>query len=86
MLQGYGIINLFLLANLVTTTSTLPVLLGLFEGPLARRIVTPFSMLSGCWISFASLVVWAKIQAAPNGMTFSDVRPCPSCDNCLIVI
>ena len=72
--QGYGIINLFLLANLVTTTSTLPVLLGLLEGPRARRIITPFSALFGCWFAFAALVVWAAAMAGTWGLSTSDVR------------
>jgi hypothetical protein len=79
--QGYGIINLFLLANLVTTTSTLPVLLGLAEGELAERIITPLSVLFGCWFSFASLIVWAYVMAPTWGLSFTDVSfpPVSSC-------
>lgn len=72
-MQGYGIINLFLLANLVTATSTLPVLLGLLEGPVAERIFTPLSVLFGCWFSFASLVVWAYLLAPSQGLSFTEV-------------
>lgn len=73
-LQGYGIINLFLLSNLVTTTSTLPVLLGLLEGRRATRIVTPASALFGCWFAFAALLVWAAAMASTWGLSISDVR------------
>ncbi|CAL8463678.1 g3212 [Coccomyxa elongata] len=71
-LQGYGIINLFLLANLVTTTSTLPILLGLLEGEFVERIITPLSVLFGCWFSFASLIVWAYCMAGSWGLSFND--------------
>ena len=66
--QGYGILNLFLLANLVTTTSAIPVLLGLWRHPIANKLSTPFSTIAGCWISFFSLVVYAAIRkGAPGG-------------------
>jgi len=39
-LQSYNIIQLFLIANLVTTTSTLPVLAGLIRHRLAYRCVS----------------------------------------------
>lgn len=73
LLQGYGIINLFLLSNLVTTTSTLPVLLGLLEGPVIQRIITPLSALFGCFFSFVSLIVWAYCMAPSWGLSFNDV-------------
>lgn len=72
-MQGYPILNLFLLANLVTTTSTLPVLLGLLEGPIASRLFTPLSTLFGCWFSFASIVVYGRIMLPSWGGTMSDV-------------
>lgn len=75
-LQGYGIINLFLLANLITTTSTLPILLGLLEGEVTQRIITPLSVLFGCWFSFASLIVWAYCMAGSWGLSFNDVSGC----------
>ena len=88
--QGYPILNLFLLANLMTTTSTLPVLLGLLDGPIASRLFTPLSALFGCWFSFASIVVYGRIMLADWGGTMSDVShlpsPCPaplSCVACL---
>ncbi|KAK9797380.1 hypothetical protein WJX73_007847 [Symbiochloris irregularis] len=68
-LQGYNILNLFLLANLITTTSTLPVLAGLIKHPWAHRIVTPATMLFGCWLSFASLCIWSKAKAADWHLT-----------------
>ena len=71
--QGYGIINLFLLANLVTTTSTLPILLGLLEGDVIQRIITPLSALFGCWFSFASLILWAYFMAPTWDLSFNDV-------------
>ncbi|KAK9917023.1 hypothetical protein WJX75_000095 [Coccomyxa subellipsoidea] len=71
-LQGYGIINLFLLANLITTTSTLPVLLGLLEGDVIQRIITPLSVLFGCWFSFASLILWAYFMGPTWDLSFND--------------
>ncbi len=76
--QGYPILNLFLLANLMTTTSTLPVLLGLLDGPIASRLFTPLSALFGCWFSFASIVVYGRIMLADWGGTMSDVSHLPS--------
>lgn len=76
--QGYGIINLFLLANLVTTTSTLPVLLGLLEGDVIQRIITPLSVLFGCWFSFASLILWAYFMGPTWDLSFNDVSSCYS--------
>ena len=73
-MQGYPILNLFLLANLMTTTSTLPVLLGLLDGPIACRLFTPLSALSGCWFSFASIVVYGRIMLSSWGGSMSDVR------------
>lgn len=61
-LQGYGIINLFLLANLITSTATLPVLSGLITTRWAHRVITPATMLFGCWLGFTSLVVYGRIQ------------------------
>ena len=72
-MQGYPILNLFLLANLMTTTSTLPVLLGLLDGPIASRLFTPLSALFGCWFSFASIVVYGRIMLADWGGTMSNV-------------
>ncbi len=74
--QGYGIINLFLLANLITTTSTLPVLLGLLEGERVQRIITPLSALFGCWFSFASLILWAYFNAPGWELSFNAVSAC----------
>jgi hypothetical protein len=71
--QGYPILNLFLLANLMTTTSTLPVLLGLLEGPVARRLLTPLSAIFGCWFSFAALVVYGRIMQPIWGGSMADV-------------
>ncbi len=76
--QGYPILNLFLLANLMTTTSTLPVLLGLLDGPIASRLFTPLSALFGCWFSFAAIVVYGRIMLADWGGTMSDVSHLPS--------
>ncbi|KAK9811347.1 hypothetical protein WJX72_002216 [[Myrmecia] bisecta] len=70
-LQSYNIISLFLIANLVTTTSTLPLLAGLLRGYWARRIVTSFSMLSGCALGLTSLFVWAKCSQKETELTYS---------------
>ncbi len=36
--QSYNIIQLFLLANLLTSTSTIPVLMGLWHTPLGLKV------------------------------------------------
>lgn len=36
--QSYNIIQLFLTANLLTSTSTIPVLLGLWHTPLGLKV------------------------------------------------
>ena len=52
-------------------------LLGLLEGPRARRIITPFCALFGCWFAFAALVVWAAAMASTWGLSTADVRSSP---------
>ena len=61
----------------MTTTSTLPVLLGLLDGPIASRLFTPLSALFGCWFSFAAIVVYGKIMLPSWGGSLSDVSSCP---------
>ena len=70
-MQGYGILNLFLLANLVTTTSSIPILLGLWRGKGAKYLVTSFTVLSGCVISFFSLIVYSAIRKGGWGVSMS---------------
>lgn len=74
-LQGYNIIQLFLIANLLTTTSTLPVLAGLIRHRLAYRFVTATSMLVGCAFGLSSLFWWAAISRnrSPVPETYSQV-------------
>lgn len=61
MVQSYNIIQLFLIANLLTTTSTLPVLAGLIRHRHAYRIVTSFTMLVGCAFGLSSVFWWCAI-------------------------
>mmetsp|Transcript_1562 Transcript_1562/g.4619 ORF Transcript_1562/g.4619 Transcript_1562/m.4619 type:complete len:552 (+) Transcript_1562:384-2039(+) len=61
-LRSYNIIQLFLVANLVTTTSALPVLAGLIRHPLAYKIVTPFTMLFGCAQGIIAMFWWSVID------------------------
>lgn len=68
-LQGYNILQLFLLANLITTTSTIPVLLGLLPGRAAQKVVTPFSVVAGCLTGLAAVFVWALRR--PAGVSYS---------------
>ena len=68
-LQNYNVISLFLLTNLLNATATIPILAGLWQGPLAQRIVTPASALFGCVLGMVSLIVYGAIQAPHWGMT-----------------
>ena len=61
-LQSYNIIQLFLLANLLTSTSTIPVCMGLWRHRLSYKYVTSTTCLAGCLTGFVSLLVWAKIK------------------------
>lgn len=61
-LKSYNIIQLFLVANLVTTTSTLPVLFGLIRHRLAYKFITPFAMLFGCLQGLIGVFWWAIID------------------------
>lgn len=61
-LKSYNIIQLFLVANLITTTSTLPMLSGLIPGRKARRIITPFTNLFGCLQGLISIFWWCAID------------------------
>eukprot|EP00898_Chlorokybus_atmophyticus_P001957 jgi/Chlat1/2762/Chrsp187S00197 len=71
-LKGYSVLSLYLLANLVTTTSAIPLLLGLWRDKWGSKLVTSFSMLFGCLFSFASLFVYAKIKQN-EGESYNDV-------------
>lgn len=70
-LQGYNILQLFLLANLITTTSTLPLIAGIIPGRSVQKWVTPTSALSGCFVGMSSLFWWAKIKADEKGIKYS---------------
>lgn len=70
--QSYNIIQLFLVANLLTSTSTIPVLAGLWYSPRGLKVVTPFSMLFGCAQSIASLFWWSRIDQQ-SYETYGDV-------------
>ncbi|GJP78331.1 hypothetical protein CLOP_g8651 [Closterium sp. NIES-67] len=65
-LQGFNVLQLFLLINLINTTSFLPLLLGILQGPLSHVCVTPSSSVAGCCSGLLSLVVWAKTQQIPG--------------------
>lgn len=75
-MQSYNIIQLFLIANLLTTTSTLPVLAGLIRHRLAYRIITAFTMLTGCAFGLSSVFWWCAIanNRSPVPETYSQVR------------
>lgn len=62
-LQDYNVISLFLLCNLLNATATIPVLLGLWRGPLAQRVVTPASCLFGCVLAMVAVIVYGVLQA-----------------------
>jgi Na+/proline symporter len=72
-LKSYNIIQLFLIANLLTTTSTLPVLAGLIRHRHAYRIVTSFTMLVGCAFGLSSVFWWCAIanNRSPVPETYS---------------
>ena len=70
-LKGYNIIQLFLLANLTTTTSTIPLLMGIIPGRRIQKFVTPFSVAVGCVLGLHCLFWWAAIQQTP-GETYGD--------------
>ncbi|CAI5967022.1 unnamed protein product, partial [Closterium sp. NIES-65] len=65
-LQGFNVLQLFLLVNLINTTSFLPLLLGVLQGPLSRVCITPASSATGCASGLLALVVWAKSQQRPG--------------------
>ncbi|CAI5503874.1 unnamed protein product [Closterium sp. Naga37s-1] len=65
-LQGFNVLQLFLLVNLINTTSFLPLLLGVLQGPLSRVCITPASSATGCASGLLALVVWAKAQQHPG--------------------
>jgi hypothetical protein len=60
--QGYNVLQLFLLANLITTTTVVPLMAGLWHGPRGQKVVTPFSMMAGSLTAVASLFWWAAIK------------------------
>jgi len=58
-LQGYAVINLFLVANIVTSTATLPMLLGLWEG--GYHYIGGFGALFGCLFSLGSVIIYGVL-------------------------
>ncbi|GJP42579.1 hypothetical protein CLOM_g2130 [Closterium sp. NIES-68] len=71
-LKGYNVLQLFLLANLLTTTSVIPVLSGVIPGKWTRKAITPFSVSLGCLLGLASLFIWTQIRVNQTGMTYCD--------------
>ncbi|ORX91482.1 hypothetical protein K493DRAFT_286769 [Basidiobolus meristosporus CBS 931.73] len=64
-LQGYPVMNLFLLSNMIASCCTCPILLG-----LSRRLqpyVTTGSVISGWIISFLSVMVYGAIHEGNVG-------------------
>lgn len=57
-LQGYPVLNLFLVANMLCICCFLPVLLGLWDGPLGRRVMTQGAMISGCVVAMLALMAY----------------------------
>ncbi|KAK9858888.1 hypothetical protein WJX84_006937, partial [Apatococcus fuscideae] len=70
-LQGYNIISLYVLGNLVVSTHTLPIIAGLIPGRWAERIVTPFTAICGCWVGFAAVVIYAALRRYDWGLSLS---------------
>ncbi|KAF9205236.1 hypothetical protein BGZ49_004306 [Haplosporangium sp. Z 27] len=79
-LQGYNVIILFLIGNLICTICTVPLLLGLVES--LEGYVTGWSMISGMITGFFSIVVFGylKMDNLYDGMkyTFIDSYDWPS--------
>ena len=48
--------------SLITTTTTIPLMAGLWHGPRGQKVVTPFSMMTGSLVSVSSLFWWAAIK------------------------
>lgn len=46
----------------MTATSAIPVLSGLFAGDLAELVVTPITVMVGCWSGFFAVVVYAVLR------------------------
>ncbi|RKO90676.1 hypothetical protein BDK51DRAFT_43350 [Blyttiomyces helicus] len=64
-LQGYSIISLYLIPNMIATTSALPLLMGLID--CLEGYVTGFSVLFGCVFSFFSVAVYGIIDGDDFG-------------------
>ena len=60
-LQGYNVLQLFLLGNLICTAAVIPILGGLYCGPFSRQIFTPFSAMLGVLTGLSSLFWWSAV-------------------------
>ena len=60
-LKGYNVLQLFLLGNLICTSAVIPILGGLYCGPLSRQIFTPFSAILGVLTGLSSLFWWSAV-------------------------
>jgi Na+/proline symporter len=67
-LKGYSVINLFQIANLVTTTATLPFLIGLWEP--GYEYFDGLSALFGCIFSLICVIVYGGCTSSTG--VFSD--------------
>ena len=69
IVQNYNVISLFLLTNILNASATIPILMGLWRGKLAYRIITPASALFGCILGLISVIVYAILQAPHWGLS-----------------
>ena len=76
--QSYNIIQMFLVANLLTSTSTIPVLAGLWHSKLGLQVVTPFSVLMGCAQGVGAIFWWTALDIQ-TGETYGQVCHCSQC-------
>lgn len=71
-LMGYNVLQLFLLANLITTASFVPILSGVIQGDWTRKTITPWSVMFGCACGLLSLFGWAVRSKTKLDISYSD--------------
>ena len=57
-LNGYSVLSLFLIANMVCVCCFMPVMLGLWNSPLGRKLITESGLIFSCTIAILTVCAY----------------------------
>jgi hypothetical protein len=64
--QGYDVVQLFFLINVAASATCVPLLAGLWDGPMGQKVVTRFSMMMGTLLGLASCFVLSALRRSSD--------------------